>query len=224
MIAQQKNKQWMDVEIVEDLVGISGGFLHRPLTAPCIRVLSGSTTHRFVEVAKNSEWFLKAVGGAGTQKGDLKSVNVLEDMRKQLEDIENAAVAGDAAVADANDEAEMEHDPMDEIDDVQDTPTKAKNKTKPKSKKQAPQSSIVHLDMPRRPLCACHDEGTVKVAVYCQARKFQNYKTAKMLLSTDCIAWLIAYVHASRIRARFSAERSQVSFTTSQISCNVDCW
>ena len=72
---------WKHVSIFEGLIGISGGFCRKPLGAQSIEWTSGNKTQRFVELAKNAEWFLKRVGGAKAQKGDLKAVTVFEEIR-----------------------------------------------------------------------------------------------------------------------------------------------
>ena len=47
--------------------------------------------HLFVEVTKNAEWSLKAVGGNSTQRGQCKAVNVLKTLQ--------AKTTGSSAVA-----------------------------------------------------------------------------------------------------------------------------
>ena len=82
---------------------------------------------RFVEVVKNTEWFLKGAGGSKCQKGQMTCVKVLDDLRKHMEAILDAAVADsdtpDAAVADSDTVAD-EVDPMNALDDVLETPCK----------------------------------------------------------------------------------------------------
>jgi len=58
MLAADGKIQWKDIQIIEDLVGISGGLLNKPLSAPSILIKSGETHMRFVEVNKNDKWFL----------------------------------------------------------------------------------------------------------------------------------------------------------------------
>jgi hypothetical protein len=198
MLVKKDSSQWKEVQICEEIVGISGGFLNKPLSAPSIVVMSGNKPQRFVEVVKNSEWFLKAVGGNGTQKGDLKTVNVMEDLRKRLE-LEITAVAVDnvqAAVADdvADDIGEVEADPMDALDDVVETPVKSKPKGNAKPKKKMSPSTIVQLKMPKRPTCAGGDQEDFTVFMYVKAdNKHTSNSKAKLYLRTDCISWLLAY-------------------------------
>ena len=102
-----KKGAWQPVSTFQGLIGISGGFCRKPLGAQSIEWTSGNKTHRFVELAKNSEWFLKCVGGARTQKGDLKAVTVVDEIRDKLNSTaEPSAVAGPSAVADGDDRSE----------------------------------------------------------------------------------------------------------------------
>ena len=57
MHVQKGNAGWNDIHIVEDQVGISGGYLCKPLTAQSILVMNEGIHMRFVEVVKNTEWF-----------------------------------------------------------------------------------------------------------------------------------------------------------------------
>ena len=57
MYVQKGNAGWNDIHIVEDQVGISGGYLCKPLTAQSILVMNEGIHMRFVEVVKNTEWF-----------------------------------------------------------------------------------------------------------------------------------------------------------------------
>ena len=191
------------MEIVDDQVGISGGFLVKPVSAPCLQIMTGETHMRFVEVNKNNDWFYKAVGGSKAQKGELGCVRVLDELRKQMETHPNAAVADsiedDAAVADSN-AVEDEDDPMDLLDDHFETPVKkAKSNAKPKAKPKAKgstmtQSSIVQVIMPKSPPCAGVDNGNFTVTLYMMAgRKKCRVGIQKLFLRVDCISWLLAY-------------------------------
>ena len=195
MLALKNNIEWKNVEIIEDLVGISGGFLKKPLSAPSLLIMAGKTPHRFVEVNKNSEWFLKAVGGPGTQKGELKAVHVLDDIRNVCDAMDKTAVADDidtSAVAGEADEVEL--DPMDALDDVMETPCKTKPKAKAKPKQNVIPSSVIDVTMPRRPKCAGGSTESVTVTLYVKSRiKHENVRTSKLYVSTTCINWLLAY-------------------------------
>ena len=119
VLAGKGKAGWKDIQIVEDVVGISGGFLVKPHSIESFQIVTDETYMRFVEVSKKSEWFLKAVGGAKIQKGELAGVKVLDELRKHMETNSgaSAAVADSTAVAD-------DVDPMDELDEVLETPCK----------------------------------------------------------------------------------------------------
>ena len=116
--SSKRSRGWKQVELFEAIIGISGGFLAKPVAAQSLMVSASGHSHRFVELKKTAEWFLKAVGGPKTQKGDLKAVTVIEDIRDKLTDFdEDLAVADPSAVADAA-------DPMNALEDILDTPKK----------------------------------------------------------------------------------------------------
>ena len=187
--AQKGKAGWNDIHIVEDQVGISGGYHGKPSSAQSILVMNKEIHMRFVEVTKNSEWFLKAVGGTKTQKGDLGRVKVLDELRKHMEVIPGAAVADSDAVAD-------EVDPMDELDDVLETPSKkAKSKAKPKAKGNTmTQSSIIEVVMPKSPPCTGVDNGNFTATLYSMpSKRHCTIRQAKLFLRVDCISWLLAY-------------------------------
>ena len=62
---------WQPVHLWAGLVGVSGGHAKKPSNAPSIMVEVDGEQRRFVELSKNAEWFLKAVGGTRAQKGEL---------------------------------------------------------------------------------------------------------------------------------------------------------
>ena len=194
MLAYTSKHEWKNIEIVEDLVGISGGFLKKPLSAPSLLIMAGNTPRRFIELNKNSEWFLKAVGGPSTQKGELKSVRVIDDIREALiktavaDDIDTPADAG------AN-ELELAVDPMDELEDLIEAPCKTKPTAKAKPKKKPVPATIVDVPMPARPNCAGGDTENVTVSLYVQSSKKigVTFRNVKLYLSTTCVGWLLAY-------------------------------
>ena len=143
-----------------------------------------------MELAKNAEWFLKGVGGAKTQKGDLKAVTVLDEIRDKLNSTaEPSAVAGPSAVADGDDDDAP--DPMDALDEVPDTPLKATKKAVRTPQKKTARSMVTELQMPQRPLCVGSAE-TTTVCLYLKPNN-RNIKSASIYIRVDCIDWLLAY-------------------------------
>ena len=60
-----------------------------------------------MELQKNAEWFLKGVGGPGAQKGDVKAVTVLQDLRDAFLKLEPAV---EPAVAEHESQVEGDDD------------------------------------------------------------------------------------------------------------------
>ena len=188
-----RSRGWKQVELFEGIIGISGGFLAKPLAAQSLMVSASGQSHRFVELKKTAEWFLKAVGGPKTQKGDLKAVTVIEDIRDKLTDCtmgvdvdfdEDLAVADPSAVAD-------EADPMDALEYILDTPKKNSN-----ARKATPQNKceVTEVNMPLRPSCAA--AGTVEVKaipVYSKRKKNTHCKNMPIYIRSDCLDWLLSY-------------------------------
>ena len=117
--------KWKPVVIHRDALAITGGLQCKgPQTAPCIHYTMGGTIWPFVELDKNARWFLNTVGGSVTNKGDLKTVNVLSEIRAAFHgpladsDSNTAAVADDdsAVAEDSQDKGEI--DPMDALVEV----------------------------------------------------------------------------------------------------------
>ncbi len=192
-----KKGGWQPVSTFQGLIGISGGFCRKPLGAQSIEWTSGNKTHRFVEISKNAEWFLKGVGGAKTQKGDLKAVTVLDEIRDKLNSTaaddgrcaEPSAVVGPSAVADGDDDDAP--DSMDALDEVPDTPLKATKKAARTPQKKTARSMVTELQMPQRPLCVGSAE-TTTVWMYLKPNN-RNIKSASIYIRVDCIDWLLAY-------------------------------
>ena len=154
--------KWLPVRVCDEIIGIRGGFLppKTALSAKSLLIINKKVPLRFVELDKNAAWFLKAAGGANTQKGELKAVCVIDDIRHKIE----CVIKAETAVAEDKDsqgqEDASDYDPMDEIADFyQKTkgpkPKQAsKPKAKPKAKKADQRSRIMTLEMPKRPICA----------------------------------------------------------------------
>jgi hypothetical protein len=189
--------KWRVVKLVEDQIGISGGVGGpKPISTKIMKMEMGGTMWRFVQLDKNSEWFLKGTGGAGIAKGALKAVEVILTIRDKFNaddqpdepDAAETAVAANSAVAGGDDDAD-EVDPMDALDVADDTPKKpavAAN-TKTKTMKR---SMVKELEMPERPPCSATGNKTTMIAVYQDGKQAKN---ASLWIRIDCIDWLLAY-------------------------------
>ena len=116
---------------------------------------------------KNGHWFLKGVGGPGTQKGDLKSVEVLTMLRSKLKDRIAAPGAAVAApvLSDAVVEPIADIDPMDELDAI--TSAQPKPLKYRKLSTYDRRALVETLTVPTRPICTGRgDGGTTTISVY----------------------------------------------------------
>lgn len=199
-------RNWHPVTITHTLIGVSGGWEAKAHKANSIDVTENHKVHTFVELDKNSPWFLKGVAGPAVQKGGLKPVQVMNAIRhKAIERDTEAAVAeaesavaanGDANAANHSD-SDPDDDPMDQLDDVMET--KPATKTKPTPKRThawGARSAIVCVDMPARPPClGLQHVLTQPIWVYRKGKTRNSSQEAKqnLYLRTDCLDWLLSY-------------------------------
>ena len=205
------NIKWKPVIVCDEIIGIKGGFLppKKAMSAKSILIMTKSkdtkgkahqTPLRFVELDKNAEWLLKAAGGAKVQKGEMKAVCVIDDIRLNID----TAIKAETAVAEDKDsqgqEDASDYDPMDELADFyQKTnapkPKKgSKPKAKPRAKKADNRSRIMTLEMPKRPICAGGGEDKITISVYLKnGSKYVCPAKRSIWLNSSCIGWLIAY-------------------------------
>ena len=165
-------RPWKPI-VVSHKLSVTGGFTNKPHFVSAIELHDGGGIVNFVEVTKNSEWFLKSAGGNDTQKGHVKRVRIL-DMLETAVAAEATVVQGAGASRDAGDV-----DPMDALDVhvPADLPKPKKNKKK---------HEVVTVQMPLRP----YDDAAprVDVSVY-----FSGKNGKKLLVRSDHIPWLMAY-------------------------------
>jgi hypothetical protein len=178
---------WKPVKLSQEHLIMSGGFHAKFEVVPAILYQSGNTTHRFVELCKNAQWFLKGVGGLNTRKGDLTAVKVMQAVTKQF----FLAIVGADEVADAEaQDADSGEDPMDDLDDVLIPTPKAKAKAKAKGKNK--QATVADVEMPKRPPCTGADQtDTIWISVYSKATGKPG--RAKLFLRSDFLDWLLSY-------------------------------
>ena len=107
--ARIKPSSWKRATVACEVVGVKGGFSNKALAANTIDVHG----QRYIELQKNAEWFMKAVGGMTIQKGELKAVTVCDDIRNKFcqsvgETMTLADEEPDAAVAESAEPAVAE--------------------------------------------------------------------------------------------------------------------
>jgi hypothetical protein len=199
------------VDVVSSVCTIQGGYNAVPLVAESVHVQTASndgtnithTTQTFVKLSKNAEWLLKGAGGGTTQKGELKSLDVLAMVRRKFHEFTKLVVRDpdtDAAVADPNTEAtHAEIDPMDALDEVKAVQPTRSTKAKPKPNKRKPdtsRSTFVAFKVPTKPPCRDTErEGeadTTTICVYRKARKDKRTNSC-LYLRQDGLPWLLKY-------------------------------
>ncbi len=75
---------WKQVKLSQEHLIMSGGFHAKFEVVPVILYQSDNITHRFVELNKTAQWFLKGVGGLQTSKGGCKAVHILQAVGVQF--------------------------------------------------------------------------------------------------------------------------------------------
>ena len=198
----KKGFVWKPVHCNADLVHVRGGFSAEHLVAPSIPFPMGKVTYKFIELSKNATWFLKGVGGNGTNKGDLKAVKVLQELRKKYNEV--AGVDTTIAVAEDQDE-NADDDIMNCLDDLA-TPVpvpvakakaKAKGKAKAKAKALPQQVRVKSFKFPKHPVCTgwIEDipEGQIEIHMYIPQAYGKGSNYTLMYLRSDCIPWLLQY-------------------------------
>jgi len=190
---------WAPVKVVAGVVHLVGGFSSSPLAANSYQCTEGADTHTFVQMDKNAPWFLKGVGGPKVQKGDLKPVMVLHEIRDALHAATADAEGCDPAVAAGDAGDPTADDPMNALDDIPDEvpAAKAKPKSAPRTRLTM-RSSVIPLQMPTRPRCCAAVAGcgeTTTITVYRKSGvKPQNPRNNQNLyLRSDCLNWLLSY-------------------------------
>ena len=196
--AKSKAPRWKPLKIQTGQVTLSGGCSNKPFVLETIELaVPGGAQQLFVRVNKNHDWFLKVVGGTDMKKGALRSVNVLDDMRKRAGvdtavagfDSADAGQAVGTAVADAADACEP-LDPMDALDLGADELLQTPNKKTRTPRRALPlKSAIVEVEMPLKPKCAdasCTQTRMVNIYLAGATKK-------ELWVAHDALEWLLLY-------------------------------
>ena len=130
----KKGCVWKRVSVRGNCINVGGGFSSTFDAAPSVSYTTGKDTHSFVMLCKNATWLLKGVLGKSVRKGDLKAVDVLNEIRKRFN--KAAGIEDITAVAEDQDAEETqescEDDKMDALDDIVIPVAKARAKAKVK--------------------------------------------------------------------------------------------
>ena len=227
--------RWKPVECYECVVGISGGFNQKPFAAKCIDVQVGGSKHRFVEVVKHAEWFVKGVGGHKAQTCVLDNVTVLYEIRAKLFNISpdgssEVEAASGVELTEAEEpttekeEEDEDVDPMDALNDLVETPIKRKpapnrRATIANAKRQT-RSAVAAVLMPTRPLCvgsAVAD--TTTISVYMKGQSQGGSPALRSIyLRMDNLDWLLSYA-ADQLHHQGIAETAGAEVHNKQANC-----
>ena len=186
---------WSDMEI-DQTISLKAGYSNKAYQAVSRDMGDEGQPDRYVKITKCEDWLLKAVGGPLTQRGALKRVTVVDELRtKMLANTNTAECAEPAppvnsAVAEAPAEAAAEAaDPMLALDDVASEATTTPNKKPRKSR--APKrlrEQVVKVTMPLHCPCAQPDsETTIEISLLATS-------TNTLWISLNDIPWLVRYV------------------------------
>jgi len=223
----KKGCVWKKVSVRDNCINVGGGFSSTFDAAPSVSYTTGKDTHSFVMLCKNATWFLKGVGGKSVKKGDLKAVDVLNEIRKRFN--KAAGIEDITAVAEDQDAEETqescEDDKMDALDDIVIPVAKAraKSKVKPSAKTLPQQSRPVSFKVPKHPTCSGWNEddpkGQIEVHVYKSNTTKAKGNNSALYLRSDCIAWLLQYAADELLFQGIERENEQGT-EEEQLQCN----
>ena len=215
--------KWCDVSIKEAQIIITGGFNAKGELAESIQYkCADNVTHTFVALHKESQWFVKGVGGV--RKGELKAVNVLTMIRqkagqgdyKPIDSEPSPAVAGSDSQTSADGD---DYDPMDAfvaLDSVAEAVSEKTNSTK---RRKVDRASVQELQVPTRPQCVgTASQGETTVFVYTPPAR----KNRVPHLRVDCIPWLLAYAADELACQGVSCGDAASEATPQKANCAID--
>ena len=215
--------KWKTVKVEQGLVNILGGFGVGFHNAASIDFSVGDgagcyTTHTYVLLDKNAQWFLKGAGGDKVQKGDVKAVKIIDTIRENFReaccttDDVQCTTADDVQCITADEVVdEGVVDPMDALkvrqicaepirNGVNGSGTKGKRPRPDINKKKGDpsmtRSVMRQLVMPTRPECAAsamQAGDTTLISLWRGPGKAKTANNGKLYLRIDCLDWLLSY-------------------------------
>ena len=187
--------RWRPVRVRTDQVTVDGGYSIAPHVVDSISI----TDHQghvesFFKIVKRSSWFNKMIAGKEVRNGQLRCVDVLDELRDKID--HKLGLGGFAedeppAVADTE-----QFDPMDALEEL--TPKKV-NKPMPQRPKRlrgsTSKSQIMVVPMRHVPLCV--DANCTQIH---QVRLYLAGATKRELwISVESLPWLVQYA-ADQVR------------------------
>ena len=186
--------RWKHVVVRTDSTTIQGGYNDRREPVDSVTYQLDGTTHHFVELSKCAKWFVKAVGGRKTVKGDLKAVTVVSMIRDKFnaDSCDGGCPPVDAAVA-----VNPATDPMDAMDDLSTPVTVTPTKKPPKPKRPDPLRPYVrYITVPLKPPYAGDSVGATTVVCVYQRSTTNKRSQGCIYLRVDSIPWVLEYAAA----------------------------
>ena len=138
----QRNVTWKELMVDENQIVLQVGFAKTPHQARCLKIDIDDMPQTFLHVKEGDAWFVAAVGGTSSRKGDMPTVTVPEDLAATLAIADQNEDEASANVDDRRETAvaamgevqngDQKDDPMHEIDDLEDSPPLETQKKKVK--------------------------------------------------------------------------------------------
>jgi hypothetical protein len=226
----KSGSRWKPIRIRNDQVSIDGGYSNTSFVVDSLQICElNHDPETFVKVTKQALWFMKMVGGPETSKGQLRPIDVLDELREKIlhlqrgndedEDAETITAVEEAAVAEAA-ATEERWDPMDALDgdgkrprESPETPNQCAQFKKVK-RGLCGKSRVFEVEMPRTPSCEdVNNFETVHVRAY-----LVGSTSRELWISTASLDWLLTYAAA---QARFQGVVCQASLcATDEVTPN----
>ena len=186
---------WREV-VVSRMVAVSGGYGGPPQTVESRDVLYGGRASSFVRISKGSYWLLKTCGGKQCQRGGLRRTKIVEEIRKQIEALEEGQhsaslaalpdVLGDAQGPPSETAVAVGDDPMLQLADLGEAVASPVAKRKRMRREKVRSSGHVQsLELPER-------------LGEPQLRTVRAFRSGKNILwiHEDDVPWLCTYIAA----------------------------
>ena len=192
--------RWRPVRVRTDQVSVDGGYSSAPQIVDSISITDHhGHVETFFKIVKRSSWFNKMIAGKEVRNGQLRCVDVLDELRDKIDHKLGLGGFGapDAAVAEDEQPAVADMEPIDPMDALEElTPKKVKPPQRPKRLRGSiAKSQLMVVPMRRVPLCV--DANCTQIH---QVRTYLAGATKRELwISVESLPWLVQYA-ADQVR------------------------
>ena len=198
--------RWRPVRVRVDQVSVEGGYSTLPHIVESITLCDpekGSET--FIKICKHHQWFMRMAAGKDIRKGQLRCVDVLDEMREKVDYKLGLGGFGEDEAAEEDEPAvaDLRPDPMDALADAftdsQDLHTPRKGKPpalRPRRhRSSALKSGVMVVNMRPEPLCVDPSStATHPVRVY-----LAGATKKELWVHIESLPWVVKYT-ADQIR------------------------